>query len=247
MRVSSKTDHSVYPKRSKFVKVRVEIGENKRLKTTLSLALRPLLNGTRSVPHGYNLESFFLFPGVHEFEDSEVSPETFYSNMTSYIRFREPKLTYRELVGGGKAKGSSLELIEAYLNDAVEGRLVEPPEAIVAEMRYFGATFSRYCYRKIEKKFERLEKASDARRDEVGHKYAENVNYVEKARSILKSWRNLLTLVNNLPNDFLDVLKEEYQKVDEYCSYVFRDALLQGLRCVDKFPQFFAFVIYVRI
>lgn len=219
---------------SRLVKTKLSIDELGDLKSILSYAVKPKLGKFRSVPKSYCLDHYFLFPEELDIGPHSFSLNEFYKNFSCFVRFREPKLSYKELSGVDSGQSSSIEIITKYIEGMVLGKSAEPPNKIIDEMRYFGASFYRYCSRKLAKPLGRLglvNKGSD--KELQCERLSRLFIYVERACLILRGWRNIRFLLNEIPDSFLNDMRLEYRLVSEYCSYVLRDQLFLYLDMME--------------
>ena len=218
-----------------FVKTKLAILDEKNLETIISYALRPKLGKQRVIPKGYHTELYFLFK-----DDMEIGPETFslrdfYQVFSSQIRFREPKLSFRELSGRLVSQKASWQVVEGYLKAMVGGRLAEPPTLIIDESRYFGASYYRYCYRKILRPLGKFASIKD--KEILARKLLSVLEKLEGVFEVLSSWRKLSLLFDKLPPDFLKDLRREYAAISEYAAYVFRECLFACYKMVLTLPE----------
>lgn len=225
-------------KRSRFFKLNVGIDELKRLEASFSYGLRPRIGNKSIFPKNYKMESYFLLPSGSNAVSLKGSVDSISENVNSFIRFREPKLSFTELVGRhtGSQK-SSLVLIDEYLKGMKEGSLFSTPDAVIDEMRYFGASFHRYCRRKVRKPLARIEKHLSLGTIGSARSYEDILIHLDKCRKILTKWRLLAQELNDLSPDFLQRFRQEYNKVDEYCFYIFRDLIVDFLWVLQSSPS----------
>lgn len=221
---------------SKLVKSVVQIHEVNQAEIVFSYSLRAKDNEKTWVkPFGYLTDIYLIFPPQMRITKESYPIETFYHDIRSFIRFREPKLTYKEMLGmGRKTERSPLMLIENYIRGMKAGEIADPPEPMIEEARVFGCSYFSYFQRRMDR-FEqdflsilsKIQKEKTIPWDDLKNTLTEAEENLEKSYQVLKTWRIIAGMTEDFPKDFLAALKEEIDRVNEYCSYIFRAGLLR--------------------
>lgn len=186
----------------------------------------------------------FLAPQMRITQDS-YPKERFYEDLQVFLRLREPKLNFKQLMGiGRKGRYSPLRFVRSYVEKAQSGLVAEDPALVVEEAKVFGCCFMSYFLRRVEKHKKRHQlilnhrAINDAKRDKFhAEAMAETLQLVDRAHALLKEWRAVLGLIDDLPGDFLVELRRVIRTINEYCSYGFRDGLLQLDAMLDELQE----------
>ena len=216
---------------SKLIKETLRIYDRTQIEATLSLGMKPRVGEKRIVPKRYSAEFFFRFPNQMNINRRTFPIETFYRQINSYIRFREPKLSYKAMIGfGDYREASGIHRIRQYLESCIRGELQESPEIEVDAARIFGCSFYSFYERKFSRNLARLAEAPGY--DEA--RVERTLYYLDRLHAILEEWRELVRGFDPIPKSLLINLRSEVVWVDEYCSYIFRDAIFETLEALDE-------------
>lgn len=228
----------------KLLKSSVQIHEINQLEIVLSYGIKAKDAQKRLVrPQSYQVDAFFVFPQQTRISRESYPIDQFYHDIRSFIRFREPKLSFKEILGvGRKAHRSPLLALERYIRQMKAGEIAETPESMIEEARIFGCSYFSYFQRRMDRSeasfreiLERIQRGRDIPWDELRSVLLDAAENLEKSYEVLKTWRQIVGLTDDFPKDFLVSLKEEIGKVNEYCSYIFRAGLLRLASAVDAF------------
>lgn len=229
---------------AKLLKSSVQIHEINQLEIVLSYGIKAKDAQKRLVrPHSYQVDAFFVFPQQTRITRESYSIDEFYHDIRSFIRFREPKLSFKEILGvGRKAHRSPLLTIERYIRQMKAGEIAEAPDSMIEEARIFGCSYFSYFQRRMDRSetsfreiLERIQRGRDVPWEELRSVLSDAEENLEKSYQVLKTWRQIVGLTSDFPKDFLVSLKEEIGKVNEYCSYIFRAGLLRLATSLETF------------
>lgn len=175
----------------------------------------------------YQSSSYFYFPPQMRVSSSNYPIENFYRDMKSYINFRIPKLSYREMIGlTNNPQRSPLQKIRNEIRLYVDDKQKNRIEFCVQEARIFGCCYFNYLNRKT-KKIQRkikIDRESDQRDDT-----RESINFdqikdsLQKLEFIYRQWSEVVLLAENAN---LDELVADLKIVDEYLLNLLKDFLL---------------------
>lgn len=222
---------------SKLLRSHVNVHEVNQLEIIISYALRAKSSPQDWIqPERYEVDAFFVYPQQTRISKDNYPIVRFYNDIRSFIRFREPKLSFKEILGmGRRGQRSPLVLIENYIRQVTRGDTAESPDAVIEESRIFGCSYFSYFQRRMER-FERSflsNLAQQTGKDPEHHSLdlrlllSEAEENLDKSYFVLRTWRTIVGLVEEMPKGFLSPLRDEINNVNEYCSYIFRAGLLR--------------------
>lgn len=196
----------------------------------------PMLSsiGHRYRKQSYIVEGWFFFPAQMGVNPETYTKERFYADMRPLVRFREPRLSFKDLMGQSGQK-SPLSSLRAYIKSVAEGHPVHTIQKAISEARIFGCMFTSYFLKRISKRTKALRRVNRylaMSNDETGegreallHYMAEVRELLSKGMYLLKELRTLLHDAEQLDREYLGPIVTELKFVDEYCTYRFRDGL----------------------
>lgn len=230
----------------------VRVYEKRQIEATFAFGLKSKEeleeeeNNSHTLPKAYQVDAFFVFP-----PQMNVSPETypiekFYQDLKAYISFREPRMSYNEMMGkGGETDDAPMAVIRRYIEAMRQGTIAGPPDAAIEEARLFGCAFYSYFTRRTSKLADQLEKHARRTKRSRNRKTTQIhttlslvAKTVMKGHRLLQSWRELDQLAHDLPENFLVTLREELAIVHEYCFYIYRDGVFHLLKSLTSFEDF---------
>ncbi len=198
-----------------------------------SFQYRLMVKGTGQeviYPKRYQIESYFIFPAQMRISPSSYPIESFYRDLKSYINFRIPKLSFKEIMG-------YTENIERSPLKKMRDELLSPTRKngekllfLQQEGRVFACSFHTFINRKIRRftrqidRIKRLRSASSAEQD-VADRQAEAIFYenFRKIMEVFREWQKLLQLSQGLGPEIL----QQMRAVDEYLVHNLHDYILQ--------------------
>ena len=225
-----------------------------QLETVFDYPVLPGLTGaTRR--QKYVVEAWFFYPPQMGVSPQTYTKDRFYADLRPLVRFREPRFSFKELIGLSGSR-SPIKYLEDYIRQAADGH---PPAAIqraVSEARIFGCSFASYFLKRMAKRTKAIKKAHkciatvyDEHGDgvkQLEHALTETRELISKTNYLLKQWRTLLVEAESLNQDHLKPLVNELRFVDEYCTYRLRDGLATLMRvATDIDPRLVPEVDYV--
>lgn len=217
-----------------FIKTQARVIEPNQFETSFSYKVKVQEEDKAdNFPTHYITESYFFFPPQINISRKSYPIESFYRDMKSYINFRIPKLSFREIIGLTKNPNRSpLKKIRRELADAEKFQAPEDDDFLRQEARMFGCSFYNFLGRKINKIQQRIDKISDdPNQDSVQALSALIEQSLTKAISVFREWRRTVK-----PSGFekSKQLQCEFDLVDEYIVHILRDFLLSCLEKVES-------------
>lgn len=229
----------------------VRVYEKRQIEATFAFGLKSQEDieaevDDHTLPKAYQVDAYFVFPPQMNVSPESYPIEKFYRDLKSYISFREPRLSYNEMIGkGGTSDDAPISVIRKYIESMRQGTIAGPPDAAIEEARLFGCAFYSYFTRRTTKLADQLErhvrraKRSRHRKNEKVHTTLSLVaKTVMKGHRLLTAWRELERMANDLPENFLVTLRDELAIVHEYCYYIFRDGVFNLLKALMMFEDF---------
>ena len=225
-----------------------------QLETVFDYPVLPGLTGaTRR--QKYVVEAWFFYPPQMGVSPQTYTKDRFYADLRPLVRFREPRFSFKELIGLSGSR-SPIKYLEDYIRQAADGHPPAPIQRAVSEARIFGCSVASYFLKRMAKRTKAIKKAHkciatvyDEHGDgvkQLEHALTETRELISKTNYLLKQWRTLLVEVESLNQDHLKPLVNELRFVDEYCTYRLRDGLATLMRvATDIDPRLVPEVDYV--
>ncbi|MCX6125368.1 MAG: hypothetical protein NTV34_11575 [Proteobacteria bacterium] len=226
-----------------------------QLETVFDYPVVPTIRG-RSKSQTYVVEAWFFYPAQMGVNPETYSKERFYSDLRPLVRFREPRFSFRDLMGLNGAR-SPLVSLQNYIRGIQEGKTSVTIQRAISEARIFGCTFASYFLKRINKRsksLKRIHRYVATSFDENGdgaealtHYIEETLELLSKGMYLLKELRKLLVEAESVQQEYLRPIVTELKLVDEYCTYRFRDGLSSlMLVATEMDPRLAPHVDYVR-
>ncbi len=177
----------------------------------------------------YQVEAFLFFPRQFGLDQLTYPKEKFYSDIRPMIRFREPKLGFKQMLGLKPGAQSPLVFLKHYIASLEQGQLLEPVQNAVDEVRLFACSFVSNYLRGIDRSRKRMAgfkgKTLDEGGDNLAKAFGRMTRFLEKSHQVLIEYRALLDVLIRLKDDVSAPLRHEMKLIDEYCYYRLRDGI----------------------
>ncbi len=181
----------------------------------------------------YQVETYLFFPRQFGLDQITYPKERFYSDIRPMIRFREPKLGFKQMLGLKPGAQSPLVFLKHYIASLEQGQLIEPVQNAVDEVRLFACSFVSNFLRGIDRSRKRMAsfkgKSLEDGGDDLMKAFGRMTRLLEKSHQVLVEYRLLLDLLMKLTDDVSAPLKLEMKLIDEYCYYRLRDGIAYAL------------------
>jgi hypothetical protein len=187
-------------------------------------------------PRSYMAESYLFFPPQMKINPSSYPLVSFFRDMKSYINFRIPKLSFKEIIGlTDNPHRSPLKKIRRELTqDQGAAEATEDKQIFIRqEARVFGSAFYNFVMRKT-KKIERQREETILATNQFSDQLSQDIfeKSVTKIHTIFREWQRLAdSQLHPKPAS----LQTEFDLVDEYIVFVMRDFLLASLEALKDF------------
>lgn len=207
-------------KASRFVRGDLRREGDDQLELFLSYGIHPRMGDERIRPRAYHADIFVLLPHALGLSPSQYPREGFLSDLTSFVRLREPKFGFKEMEQyESMSEHAPIRRIDEFLRLRAEEESLEP---YVEECKLFAVSFKRYGMKKLGSYLTRDDPFQPIPSEELQSLFT----YVFRMQRVLRQFRLLRQRV-----DLLDPIRHEafirsYHDTDESCSYVFQDGLL---------------------
>jgi hypothetical protein len=213
-----------------------------QLETVFDYPVIPNLAGaTRK--QKYVVEAWFFYPPQMAVSPQTYTKDRFYADLRPLVRFREPRFSFRELIGLTGSR-SPIKFLEDYVKQVADGHPPVTIQRAISEARIFGCSFASYFLKRMGKRTKAIRKVHkyiatvyDERGqgvESLEHYLDETRELLSKALYLLKQWRKLLIEAESLNQDYLRPLVNELKFVDEYCTYRLRDGLANLMRVATE-------------
>lgn len=241
-------------KSKQVIKTAVTVHDRTQIETICDYFLaRGTNKKTRNL--SYRVDAFLFYPRQFGVDPHSYPKERFYNDIRPLIRFREPKLSFKQLLGRRPSERSPLLSLSKYLDSLERGIVDNYVNVAIDEARLFACSFINNYLSAIDKKKRKLDRllAGEVkprkRRGEGGHieelpletpaeASARLVRRIErmlvKIESVLREFRRLSTRAKHLGHDISDKLALELRLIDEYLHYRVRDGIAQLILIVRK-------------
>jgi hypothetical protein len=178
-------------------------------------------------PHSYQIDSYFLFPLQMKITPATYPLEYFYRDVKSFLNFRIPKLTFKEIMGFvNDSERSPLLKIREHI-----GRNDPSPEEqtfVIQEAQIFACSFYTFIIRKSRKVTAGLSRFGEG--DEEANKTKKLIEEsFEKVNVIFQEWQKVLQTAETA----FPMIKSELREVDEYILNNIHDFLLKSQKAFD--------------
>jgi hypothetical protein len=190
-------------------------------------------NKRRIIPQklSYELEAFFFLPRSFGITVSSYPKEKFYSDLRPLIRFREPKLGYKQIMGLRDSDLSPLQALRDFADLETDKVTDDDISEICREMKLFSCIYVGYLWprvNKLSRRFSRLAKVGpvDEEQQAAIEKFAtDSIQLIARLKQIHQEFLRLKEKIDNNNNAKMRKLHVELKAVDEYCCYREHDAL----------------------
>jgi hypothetical protein len=178
-------------------------------------------------PHTYEVESYFLFPLQMKITPATYPLEYFYRDVKSFLNFRIPKLTFKEIMGLTEDSERS-PLLKIKEHVARNSQTLSEQQLIVQEAQIFACSYFTFILRKSRKVMAGLARFGEG--DEEAEKTRKLIKEsFEKVNVIYKEWQKVLQLAEaGFP-----MIGHDLREVDEYILNNIHDFLLKAQKSFD--------------
>ncbi|MES2744803.1 MAG: hypothetical protein V4655_05220 [Bdellovibrionota bacterium] len=178
-------------------------------------------------PHMYEVESYFLFPLQMKITPTTYPLEFFYRDVKSFLNFRIPKLTFKEIMGLTEdSERSPLLKIKEHIER--QNRSTEEQQFIIQEAQIFACSYFTFIIRKSRKVMAGLARFGEG--DEEAEKTKKLIEEsFEKVNVIYREWHSVLQLAESA----FPMIKRDLREVDEYILNNIHDFLLKAQKSFD--------------
>ncbi|NRA66290.1 MAG: hypothetical protein HRU19_17520 [Pseudobacteriovorax sp.] len=213
---------------SELVRVSCEVSERTHLEASFSYRVRESSkkSSPREYPKEYKIETLFLFPNQLNVNPQTYPISSFYRDMKSFINFRIPKLTYKEMIGVGKNQHNSpIYRIKTYLNSIKA--LDKDPQIKIKYLSHELQIWACALYFFLERKKSKFEKQISLSRV-YGPTKTVRQGFIDLSNlhELLKTWHETRTLVRASSSQGSEIA-ETISEVEEYVFMLMRDYLAQ--------------------
>ena len=179
-------------------------------------------------PDSYQIESYFLYPLQMKITPATYPLEYFYRDVKSFLNFRIPKLTFKEIMGYVEdVERSPLLKIREHIkrNDPSP----EEQTFIVQEAQIFACSYYTFIIRKGRKVTSALARFGDGEEEVLKTKKMIDEAF-EKVNVIFQEWQKVLVSAE----ESFPMIKSELREVDEYVLNNIHDFLLKAQKSFDQ-------------
>lgn len=204
---------------NRLVKTELRIVEPMQMEASFQYRLMLKHPGQAVVyPDRYQIESYFIFPPQMRISPATYPIDSFYRDLKSFINFRIPKLSYKEIVGSVENfERSPLRKILDELES--ESAWAEKSRFVEQESRIFACSFYTFIQRKnkrLQKQVDRIKKINlstpEVLQASQGRLLASFEEIFRKVYDIFYEWRKILRTDAANHAEVQDTLKA----IDEY-------------------------------
>ena len=217
---------------TKNIKSKVKIHDRTQLETIFTYSFDA---GSTKADPCYSVDAYMFFPQQLGINPITYDRSKFYADMRALIRFREPKLSYVDLMGEVRDDdvfGSPVRLIESSIKALSNPGGPYSSAFAIDEVRLFGCSYVSYYWRRIKRKHLLLKRAKTP--EDIEEAVLEAKRTLDKGRRLLKVCRELLGKALEVDSDKAKQLQNELTLVNEYCTYCYRDGLLKALVGLER-------------
>ncbi len=183
----------------------------------------------------YKVDAYLFYPKQFTLNDLTYPKERFFQDVRPLLRFREPRLSMKQILGKKSSVKSPLIYLTDYIEMLHQGRMREPLQNAIDEVRIFACSFVSAVLKNIDRKRKRFAKLLLSPEDagplspeveaEAQKAFERLAKLIDKIETVLASYRALVVKAQTLPDAVGEPLKHEMRLIDEYCYYRVRDAM----------------------
>lgn len=194
----------------------------------------------------YRVDAYLFYPRQFGIDPQSYPKERFYSDVRPLIRFGEPRLSFKQMLGKRPSARSPLIFLQQFILSLKSGNLDSPIEDAIDEAQVFCCSFMGNVLRSIDRKKKKLLRIASGdipirkKRNEHGIKQTLPVESPSEAASrVIRRSRRLLLKMDLIIGEFRSILNEarlienisakdlvsEMQAIDEYLYYRLRDCI----------------------
>lgn len=220
------------PKRfKKPIKSNVNVHDRSQIETVFDYYLN---RGSAGAPQGgaikYKVEAFLFYPRQFGLDPITYPKERFYADIRPLIRFREPRLSYKQLLGLKSKIKSPLLFLRSYIDGLVAGVAPVAEQSAIDEVRIFACSFISRYLKDIDRRRKQYAALNSPHGTGAGPETADLLlartrRVLEEADEVIAAYRRLVTDAAALPAGVAEDLKRELTYIDEYCYYRLRDGV----------------------
>ena len=230
--------------KKKYVKSSVNIHDRNQLETAFdykifdSLPKKSRKQGFFRSKYKLQVEVYLFFPPGMGISPHTYHKQQFYEDLNPYIRLKEPRLGYKELLGLKKPKQSPLQRMRIVLEQHDKLHLREQQLAGVECSRIFACSFSAYFLKRIQRRCKKLEKAvnhsdSKNRLAKIDLSLSAWEPQLRESLHVLKEWYQLYCSSKKMLQKHAPELQKEMLYALEYCHYRFREGLAKLIHTLN--------------
>lgn len=217
--------------RFQSINSRVNIHDRTQVETVFSYGLK---DGEYGNPH-YRIDAYLFLPVQSGINPGTYSRSQFYNDIRALVRLREPKLTFKEMIG---AKGDDNPLVKIrQILEIQDEKTTQHAtvEQLIEEARLYGCSYVSYFWRRVDRRVKRLAALGDTELEEQYAGIEKSVfDLCYKGYLMLDALRKMKADFKTQLDEKFPELQQELDLVNEYCSYCFRDGLLRVLSEIQK-------------
>ena len=176
---------------------------------------------------GYQVDTYLFYPRQFGINEHTYPKERFYADVRPMLRFREPKMGFKTMVGGKDNEASPLLFLREYLDASETGRELEPIQNAIDEVRLFACAYIGTYFRSIDRNRKRVKKllalGDSAKPEELASVCLKINRMIDRADQTLREFWGLRDVAKTLSVGSVRPLLDEMQIVEEYCYYRLRD------------------------
>ncbi len=178
----------------------------------------------------FDLDSYFIFPNQMILEEEAYSREDFYKNLKALVRLRQPKLSFKKIMGEDETgEPTPVSYLMRYLARAkAADKSIDTLNFPISEVRLWTCSFYRFFFRQLRKLLEHTNEIQSDRLRET----LEDEQWFEMVRSLLVEGEQIIDRMAEVRKYYensglseLAPIVDELGYAEEYCLYIFLDCL----------------------
>ena len=178
----------------------------------------------------YRVDAFFFYPDQFGLSPSSYPKEKFYNDIRPLIRFKEPTLRYKRILGQKIDKKSPINYLRGYHDLLQQGKMTDPVRHALDEVHLFACTFISTFFKSVDRtraKIDKIARNGDFLSDAVlvDELFSKIGQFLQRADDALNEFRKLIPMYEKVPEGFSSTIYRELRLIDEYCYYRLRDGI----------------------
>ena len=227
---------------SKLVRTTLSMYDKNHLEARYGYKLHIKKGQSYIVPEFYNVSTYLMIPEKFGLDEDSFSAAMFYKNVTSFLFFRIPKLSYKEMLGMKNRERSPLVRIKKVLS-GLSGRYPSKleQEKLIQEARVFGCGFHQFCNKKTNQilfAFKKIHNSSCSQGEDELQKSVDETKL--KIEEILRALDECVAAIRAIAHP---KMTKEFEETMDFCYISIFEACVNLVKSASAKQE----VVYLKV